>query len=86
MLYLLLANFYRKNTMSDTKTNDEERPLAAQKDEEALYATKVETADEHRARVIAHLASGDTRAAFQALMTDSNGRELDYAESRMRWG
>jgi hypothetical protein len=86
MVYLLLTNFHRKNIMGDTKTPDEEKPLAAQKDEEAVYATKVETADEHRARVIAHLASGDTRAAFQALMTDSNGLELDYAESRMRWG
>ena len=40
----------------------------------------------HRATVLSHLANGDTSAAFQALMTDPNGRELDYAESRMMYG
>ena len=41
---------------------------------------------EHRARVISHLNNGDTNAAFQALMTDHNGRSLDYGESRMMYG
>ncbi len=41
---------------------------------------------EHRARVISHLNNGDTNAAFQALMTDQNGRQLSYGESRMMYG
>ena len=71
--------------MSDSKDDTPakiEEPVAASKEE---YPARDAIAD-HRARVIAHLANGDTGAAFQALMTDENGRELDYAESRMRWG
>jgi len=41
---------------------------------------------EHRARVFSHLNNGDTNAAFQALMTDHNGRQLSYEESRGMYG
>ena len=66
--------------------------MPASKSEEAVAASKVEEATarsaiaDHRARVIQHLADGDSQAAFQALMTDHNGRQLDYAESRMMYG
>lgn len=76
-------------------------PVAASKEEEHTARAAVEehrarvittlangdrvTAD-HRARVISHLNNGDTSAAFQALMRDPNGRQLDYAESRRMYG
>ena len=41
---------------------------------------------EHRATVISHLNNNDPNAAFQALMTDHNGRQLSYGESRMMYG
>ena len=74
--------------MSDSK-NDVALP--ASKVEEPVAASKEQDAPQDhsydpRQRVIAHLNNGDTQAAFRALMTDENGRELDYAESRMRWG
>ena len=65
----------------NTPTNIEE-PVAASKEEHPARAAIAE----HRATVIQHLVNGNTQAAFQALMTDENGRELDYAESRMRYG
>ena len=41
---------------------------------------------EHRARVISHLNNGDIDGAVSALMTDHNGRQLSYGESRMMYG
>ena len=73
----------------DSKENT---PMPASKSEEPVAASKEEehpardAIANHRARVISHLANGDTQAAFQALMTDPNGRQLDYAESRMMYG
>ena len=75
--------------MGDSKENT---ALAASKSEEPAVASKEEehpardAIADHRVRVIAHLSSGNTQAAFQALMTDHNGRQLDYAESRELYG
>jgi hypothetical protein len=73
----------------DSKENT---PMPASKSEEPVPASKQEehhTRDaiaNHHASVISHLNNGDAQAAFQALMTDPNGRQLDYAESRMMYG
>lgn len=40
----------------------------------------------HHERVLQHVNNGDTESAFQALMTDHNGRQLDYEESRGMYG
>lgn len=74
--------------MSNTKIS----PKAASKYEEPVVASKEEehtardAIAQHRSRVISHLVNGNTQAAFQALMTDHNGRPVDYEESRMRYG
>ena len=88
------------DSKEDTSAKIEE-PLVASKQEEyparaavaqhrARVITTLANSDRvtanHRANVIAHLNNGNTNAAFQALMTDPNGRELSYAESRMMYG
>lgn len=90
MVYFVGANICREKLykMSHTKIS----PQVASKDEEPVVASKEEepiarnAIADHRARVIEHLVGGNTQAAFQALMTDHNGRQLDYAESRELYG
>ena len=54
---------------------------------ETKQASKSETAEEHRARVITHVNNGNSEAAFEALMTNhATGARMDYADSRMMYG
>jgi len=60
---------------------------AANKIEEPVASSKVQTAAEHHATVIQHLNRGDTESAVASLMVDhSSGRQLSYGESRMMYG
>tara|TARA_B110000858_G_scaffold187291_1_gene231424 strand:- start:2208 stop:2498 length:291 start_codon:yes stop_codon:yes gene_type:complete len=84
----------RKKMDSKESKNDPEFGGAVQqasKTSEPEEASKTENTEraavaEHRATVISHLNNNDPNAAFQALMTDHNGRQLSYGESRMMYG
>jgi hypothetical protein len=60
---------------------DEKKPC------ETKEASKSETAQEHRARVITHVNNCNSEVAFEALMTNHvTGARMDYADSRMMYG
>jgi hypothetical protein len=94
----VILNYVEKIMDSKESKNDPELGGAvegaveeASKSSEPEEASKTENTvraavAEHRAAVISHLNNNDPNAAFQALMTDHNGRQLSYGESRMMYG
>ena len=80
------TSFFKKKIMDSKESKNEPEFLGAIEEASKTEHTARAAVAEHRARVISHLNNGDIDGAVAALMTDQNGRQLSYGESRMMYG